>query len=79
MRYGENVEDISFYPFKSMWTEGQMLFLLLYTMVTVGMGMLVTTVFFSQFFLALFFALITLYFNYKLRRLQMRFEEIGES
>ncbi|URP22300.1 membrane protein [Microbacterium phage Big4] len=79
MRYGENVEDIDFYPFKNMWMEGQALFLVLYTMVTVGMGLLVTSVFFSQFFLALFFVLVTLYFNYKLRMLQMRFEEIGES
>lgn len=54
IRYGENVEDISFFPFKNMWMEGQALFLALYT-------------------------LVTLYLNFKLRQLQMRFEEIGES
>lgn len=79
IRYGENVEDISFFPFKNMWMEGQALFLALYMLVTVGMGLLVATVFLDQPFLGLFFALVTLYLNFKLRQLQMRFEEIGES
>lgn len=78
-RYSEEWDADASYPFKNGWIEANALSSLLITMLSIGTGIMLAGAFLVQPFLAIFFLIIAGFIYWRLRKLQMRIQEISET
>ncbi len=78
-RYTEEFDAAAWFPFKSGWAEMHTLFLVVQTLLTIGTGLLFSSVFLAQPFLAIFIGLVSFYIFLYIRGLEKRMNQITEA
>lgn len=78
-KYSEEWDTDTWYPFKSGWSEMQLLLIILQASLGLMTGILISTVVMAQPFLAVFIFLMSLYLFLYLRKLEKRMNQITET